>query len=249
MGIVTSGVLIIGSGSRVGIPAALFGLITVASLGIYLRGWRINAVSAALFIGALSVGLILGALEWPAGAGRITASIMAIANGNSQPVLPRLKLWSGKSPLSYESEFTSQRRTEVEDQFPQEEVRQWRGVPEAWLSRPVLGYGIPAVRWLDNWYLRLLLETGALGLAAWVWLMIALWKALKNGAQLGTGLLAVYCVGAIGVLFAMLVACITAEQFMTVRTAMPFWMLVGAGVGVAFGTTDRVRSTGVARLP
>jgi len=114
----------------------------------------------------------------------------------------------------------------------QARLTKWQTFLGHWQEHPVLGTGVPAVAWVDNWYLRLLIETGIAGLAVWLWLMWMLYRTMRAGVRRDGTLVSAYATGMIGVLTVMGVASIFAEYFMTIRTAVPFWVITGAGMGV-----------------
>jgi len=97
-----------------------------------------------------------------------------------------------------------------------------------WLQRPLLGHGITGTHFIDSQYFRLLAETGIAGLCAFlfmIWrLLVEVWKAHRScpdnflrGAALGF-----FC----GII-AMLVHAISANSFIIIRIAEPFWLLAG----------------------
>lgn len=104
----------------------------------------------------------------------------------------------------------------------------WKLGFEEWTKRPLLGYGVTGFPFLDAQYVRVLVESGLLGIAAFFWL---LWRVLRSGWEahrrcfgdryqaLTTG----YLAGAI----AMLVHSIGANTFIIVRIMEPFWFLTG----------------------
>jgi hypothetical protein len=95
---------------------------------------------------------------------------------------------------------------------------------EAWIRRPILGYGVTGSSFMDVQYARTLAETGIIGLAVFLWLV---WSALKVG--LGSfrtlrdpeerGLVLGFVAGTIG----LLVHAVGANTFIIVRIMEPFW--------------------------
>jgi hypothetical protein len=95
---------------------------------------------------------------------------------------------------------------------------------EAWLRRPILGYGVTGAGFMDAQYARTLAETGVIGLAVFLWLV---WSTLKSG--LGSfralrdpeerGLALGFLAGTV----ALLVHAIGANTFIIVRIMEPFW--------------------------
>jgi O-antigen ligase len=107
-------------------------------------------------------------------------------------------------------------------------IESWRIGFDAWTRRPLFGYGVAGFGFIDAQYVRVLVEGGLLGIAAFVWL---LWRILRLGwgvrhQCLDTkyqGLTLGYVAGAI----AMLVHSIGANTFIIVRIMEPFWFITG----------------------
>ncbi|TMK72546.1 MAG: hypothetical protein E6G48_06815 [Actinobacteria bacterium] len=99
---------------------------------------------------------------------------------------------------------------------------------EQWTRRPIFGYGVTGAGFMDAQYARTLVETGVIGLAAFLWLV---WSALKSG--LGSfrtlrdpeerGLALGFLTGTVG----LLVHAIGANTFIIVRIMEPFWFFAG----------------------
>jgi O-antigen ligase len=95
-----------------------------------------------------------------------------------------------------------------------------------WTHRPLFGYGVTGTHFIDGQYPRLLVETGVVGLAVFLfvfWRLLRLvWQAFREctdpflkGATMGF-----YCA-----IIAMLAHALSANSFIIVRIAEPFWML------------------------
>ncbi len=104
----------------------------------------------------------------------------------------------------------------------------WKQGVEGWSRRPLFGYGVTGFAFMDAQYVRVLIEAGLMGLAAFLWL---LWRILRLGwdayrQSLGTrfhGLTLGYLAG----FAALLVHGIGANTFIIVRIMEPFWFLTG----------------------
>lgn len=112
-------------------------------------------------------------------------------------------------------------------------LSKWGGALDLWANNPLLGVGIPVSdwRWLDGWYVRVLVETGVVGLAAWLWFMADTYRHV-----ISTTTVRAYATGVVGVLVVMGVASVFGERYLTINTAMLFWFIVGTGLAVAPGT-------------
>jgi O-antigen ligase len=98
----------------------------------------------------------------------------------------------------------------------------------AWRLKPFLGYGVTGFRFMDAQYPRILVETGILGMAAFLWLIYALFKvAFSSWQDTQNDLLRGLSAGLIAGLVGLLVHAIGANTFIIVRIMEPFWFLVG----------------------
>lgn len=103
----------------------------------------------------------------------------------------------------------------------------WRDVlTKDFIKHPILGHGVTGYRFLDAQYPRVLAETGLLGFAFFVWLLVVIFRNAKSAYRntsnpLFSGLSLGYLAGFI----AMLVHAIGANTFIIVRIMGPFWFL------------------------
>jgi hypothetical protein len=104
---------------------------------------------------------------------------------------------------------------------------------EGWLQRPILGFGVTGFRFMDAQYARTLVESGALGFAAFAAL---LWAVLRSGLasyrQLrdpdGRGLALGFVAGVVGLVF----HAVGANTFIIVRIMEPFWFFAGVVIAL-----------------
>jgi O-antigen ligase len=92
------------------------------------------------------------------------------------------------------------------------------------IQQPVLGHGVTGFSFLDAQYFRVLVETGLIGLLAFIYLIISIFKlAIRTSRQLVTpyykGLVFGFIAGFIG----LLVHAVGANTFIIVRIMEPFW--------------------------
>lgn len=97
---------------------------------------------------------------------------------------------------------------------------------EAWQRRPLLGYGVTGFRFLDAQYARTLVETGLVGMAAFLWLLVAVIRRgivmfRTAGSAAERGLALGFLAGTAGLLGHALAA----NTFIIVRIMEPFWLL------------------------
>lgn len=105
-------------------------------------------------------------------------------------------------------------------------LRSWKEALTDWTKHPVLGYGVTGYRFVDAQFPRVLVETGIVGLIAFIYLLYSIGKTgidtlreIKNpyfrGITIG------FFAGYTGLLFHAL----GANTFMIVRIMEPFWFL------------------------
>jgi O-antigen ligase len=104
----------------------------------------------------------------------------------------------------------------------------------AWRKSPFLGYGVTGFRFMDAQYPRILVETGIVGMLAFIWLIYALfrvgfntWREAQDDLPRGLS------VGLIAGLVGLLVHAIGANTFIIVRIMEPFWFLVGIVIALS----------------
>jgi O-antigen ligase/polysaccharide polymerase Wzy-like membrane protein len=104
----------------------------------------------------------------------------------------------------------------------------FRQALEGWLHRPFLGYGVTGFGFMDGQYARTLAETGAIGLATFLWMVVALVRLGLDRARslvepLDRGLAIGFVAGTAG----LLAHAIGANTFIIVRIMEPFWLFAG----------------------
>jgi O-antigen ligase len=104
----------------------------------------------------------------------------------------------------------------------------FRAAMEGFLRRPIFGYGVTGFAFMDAQYARVLVETGAVGLLAFLSLV---WAVLKSGMASfrvlrepeDRGVALGFVAGTIG----LLVHAIGSNTFIIVRIMEPFWFFAG----------------------
>jgi O-antigen ligase len=104
----------------------------------------------------------------------------------------------------------------------------------AWRKSPFIGYGVTGFRFMDAQYPRILVETGIIGMIAFVWLIytlfhvgLSIWRDTKDDLMRGL------TVGLIAGLVGLLVHAIGANTFIIVRIMEPFWFLAGIVIALS----------------
>lgn len=107
-------------------------------------------------------------------------------------------------------------------------ILSWRIVLNKFLNHPFLGYGITGFGFIDGQFFRFLIEMGILGFVSFLWLLSsvhkAIWKAMKFESSPRLKGLAI---GFYAGFWGLMIHAVTANTFIIVRIAEPFWCLAG----------------------
>lgn len=102
----------------------------------------------------------------------------------------------------------------------------WQKVAIGSLQHPVLGHGVTGFGFVDSQYMRVWIETGAIGLLMFLFLIISIFKlAIQTSRQLITPYYKGLVVGFIAGFIGLLVHAIGANTFIIVRIMEPFWFM------------------------
>ena len=104
----------------------------------------------------------------------------------------------------------------------------FRAAIEGWLKRPVFGHGVTGFGFMDAQYARVLVETGAVGLAAFAWLVWTVLRSSTSAVRTLTGpedrgLALGFLAGTLG----LLAHAVGSNTFIIVRIMEPFWFFAG----------------------
>jgi len=104
----------------------------------------------------------------------------------------------------------------------------WKEALRDWTQHPFWGYGVTGYSFIDAQFPRVLVETGILGLAAFIYLLVSVFKLAYSNLKLlkmpeHKGLVLGFLVGYSG----LLIHAIGANTFIIVRIMEPFWLLAG----------------------
>ena len=122
-------------------------------------------------------------------------------------------------------------------------INSWKEALADWTQHPVVGYGITGYRFLDAQFPRVLVETGILGLLAFLGLLYVLAKtAIQSLHAVKTPMFRGLTVGFIAGYAGLLVHAIGANTFIIVRIMEPFWFF--AGIVVALPALEKVEEQG-----
>jgi O-antigen ligase len=107
-------------------------------------------------------------------------------------------------------------------------LKSWKDALNAWTKQPVLGYGVTGWRFIDAQFPRVLVETGVIGLAAFIFLLYSIFKlTLTNLKELKTPYLQGLTIGFLAGYTGLLFHAIGANTFIIVRIMEPFWFFAG----------------------
>jgi O-antigen ligase len=97
-----------------------------------------------------------------------------------------------------------------------------------WVKRPFFGYGVTGFAFMDAQFVRVLVEAGLFGLAAFIWLLYRTWRTARGVyQQLAGSRYEGLALGYLAGFAAMIMHCIGANTFIIVRIMEPFWFLTG----------------------
>jgi len=127
-------------------------------------------------------------------------------------------------------------------------ISSWKEAVKDWTHHPFLGYGVTGYPFMDAQFPRVLVETGILGLAAFIYLLYSIFKiALSNLKVLKIsghkGLVIGFIAGFIGLLF----HAVGANTFIIVRIMEPFWLV--AGIIVILPKLESTETAALETLP
>jgi O-antigen ligase len=123
------------------------------------------------------------------------------------------------------------------DTSTSDRLKSWQNALEDFWEHPVMGYGVSGYKFLDAQIPRVMTETGVAGLAAFVYLLVALFRlALKQLRAavdpFDKGLAVGFIAGYVG----LLVHSLGVNTFIIVRIMEPFWFF--AGIIAALGALE-----------
>jgi O-antigen ligase len=216
-------------------------LVTTAALvaGVYLL---FNADSRASFFGfAVAIVLDLFArLRWQVAFGLVGAGWLApylVSSQKMERMLNTIALLLGSFSVD------TVQQTMFSDPSIAMRLRNWNLALEHWSAKPLTGDGLGSyLRYSeqynqagspDGWYVRLLAESGLLGLLAFVMLAGGLlWMLLQAYAQETRPLARAIVYGAALAVVAMLVNALLIDSFVSYKIMGAFWMVVGVGTRI-----------------
>ena len=125
------------------------------------------------------------------------------------------------------------------DTSASERVRSWRLAFKEFPKHPLLGFGVTGWRFLDAQFMRVMIETGLIGLYYFLSLLIKLLKHVyKIYKESQIPFFRAYALGFYISIFAMLTHSIGANTFIIIRIMEPFWLI--AGLVMSFPEIEKI---------
>jgi len=107
-------------------------------------------------------------------------------------------------------------------------LKSWREALSDWPKHPLLGYGVTGYRFVDGQFPKVLVETGILGLVAFLYLLYSIAKlTLQNLKEVNTPYYQGLGIGFLAGFVGLIVHALGANTFIIVRIMEPFWFFVG----------------------
>ena len=104
----------------------------------------------------------------------------------------------------------------------------WKETLRDWPKHPLLGYGVTGYHFVDAQYPRVLVETGILGVIAFLYLLFSIFKvALENLKTVNTPYFKGLVIGFLAGFVGLVVHALGANTFIIVRIMEPFWFFAG----------------------
>jgi O-antigen ligase len=114
------------------------------------------------------------------------------------------------------------------DTSASERIRSWKDAWSGVKKSPLFGYGITGWRFLDAQYMRVLVESGFVGLGFFIYMLYAIlhetWKVSKNAK---IPLFKYFAQGFLIATIAMMTHGLGANTFIIIRIMEPFWLICG----------------------
>jgi len=99
----------------------------------------------------------------------------------------------------------------------------WREAVRDLMQHPFIGYGVTGYRFIDGQYIKVITETGFVGLATFFYLIVTIFRRIHSDSEsrLHRGLSMGFLAGFIGLLF----HAVGSNTFIIVRIMEPFWFI------------------------
>lgn len=186
-------------------------------------------LSRGSYFGLVGAYLVFFALARPKrmlllGAGVCVGLMLIVVPGAIQKRI--LYTFSLTSPEI--TEYTVTIRGVALDPSSSARIQSWKYAVKDWFKHPLLGHGVSGRGLVDNQYFTFFVETGLVGILAFLYLLWRIWILGYGAYRAQTqpyyqGLFVGFLAGFIGLLF----HAVTANTFILIRIMEPFWFLTG----------------------
>jgi O-antigen ligase/polysaccharide polymerase Wzy-like membrane protein len=186
-------------------------------------------LSRASYLGVIPTMLTLAAFSRRR---RVMIGLLIIGAALSPLLLSNLMPASVKERIAYTFKTQSDQPTVRVgrigfDPSTSERLNSMRDALVGWIHRPVLGYGVTGFRFMDAQYFRTLIETGIVGLACFLWLVVTVLRSAGDALALlrdpdDRGIAVGFLAGTVGIL----VHAIGSNTFIIIRVMEPFWFFM-----------------------
>jgi len=106
-------------------------------------------------------------------------------------------------------------------------ITSWQQSFEDWKKNPILGRGVSGYGFIDGQYIVTLVETGVIGLLAFLWLLWSIYKhSLKIHREMHDELYKGLALGFFAGFIGLLIHSLTANTFIIIRIMEPFWFIL-----------------------
>ena len=107
-------------------------------------------------------------------------------------------------------------------------LKSWDDALSDWPKHPILGYGVTGYHFVDAQFPRILVETGIVGLIAFLYLLYSITRlTIHNLREVSTPYYQGIGIGFLAGFVGLVVHAIGANTFIIVRIMEPFWFFVG----------------------
>lgn len=144
--------------------------------------------------------------------------------------------------LTFQSEvetnpFEQEDELEKIDSSTAARLRSWGEAITGWKKYPILGWGVTGFMFIDAQYLKVLVETGTLGILTFIILLSAIYRNLKKTYLAVRGIDDYYQGIALGTFAGFVGLCghaIGTNTFIIIRIMEPFWLFMGIVVSIPY---------------
>ncbi len=141
-----------------------------------------------------------------------------------KPVVERVEYTFGQAPQAKQLKVAGFKI----DTSTSERINGWIESGTDFLNHPISGYGITGYKFRDSQYVRVLMETGLLGLIAFAFLIMNLYReSLRIYRKLPKCWCKGFLVGYMATITALVFHSIGTNTFIIIRIMEPFWLVTG----------------------